>query len=113
MTDLDPAIWENETLGAAAQNENLERLTKQQLEDRSAKVEGRESREVVVENTYPGWTPDVNARTGTVPSNYQNVHFVDEQQNDIPVESGPVDETAGGIGESDSSRKVTPRSGRK
>ena len=97
MTDLDPAIWENETLGAAAQNENLERLTKQQLEDRSAKVEGREPREIVVENTYPGWSPDVNERTGTVSSNYQTVRFADENPNDIPVDSGRPDEDAGSI----------------
>jgi len=97
MTDLDPAIWDNPTLGAAAQNENLDRLTKQQIEDRSAKLEGRERREVVVDNTYPDWSPDVSERTGTVPSNYQTVHFADEQQNDIPTDSAPVDETASGL----------------
>ena len=102
MTDLNPEIWENPTLGAAAQNENLDRVTKQALEDRSAKVEGREAREVVIDNTYPGWAPEVSERTGTVPSNYQTVHFADEAQNDVPVDSGPVDETAGGIEEGDS-----------
>lgn len=85
MTDLDPAIWENKTLGAAAPNENLERLTKQQIEDRAAKFEGREPREIVVENTYPDWTPEVAERTGTVSSNYQNVHFADEQPHEIPA----------------------------
>lgn len=85
MTDLDPAIWENKTLGAAAPNENLERLTKQQIEDRAAKFEGREPREIVVENTYPDWTPEVAERTGTVSSNYQNVHFADEQPHEIPT----------------------------
>lgn len=97
MTDLNPEIWDNPTLGAAAPNENLDRLEKQQIEDRAAKFEDREPREVVVDNTYPGWTPEVSERTGTVPSNYQTVHFADEQQADIPVDSGPEDETAGGI----------------
>lgn len=97
MTDLDPGIWDNPTLGAAAQNENLDRLTKQEQEDRSAKIENREPRNVVVDNTYPGWKPEVSAKTDTVPSNYQTVHFEDEQQADIPVDSGPEDETASGI----------------
>lgn len=97
MTDLDPEIWNNPTLGAAAPNERLDRLEKQQIEDCAAKFEDREPRDVVVDNTYPDWTPDVSPRTGTVPSNYQTVHFADENQNDIPVDSGPVDETAAGI----------------
>lgn len=111
MTDLDPEIWENRTLGAAAQNENLTRLEKQQHEDRQARVEGREPREVVIDNTYPGWTPEVQERTGTVPSNYQSVHFADEQQNDIPVESGPENETAAGIAEEDSETESSEDAG--
>lgn len=99
MTDLDPAIWDNPTLGKAAYNERLDRLEKQAHEDRAAKIEGREPREVIVDQTYPGWTPETQPRTGTVPSNYQTVHFADEQQNDIPVDSGPTEETAGGVSE--------------
>lgn len=106
MTDLNPEIWDNETLGAAAQNENLERLTRQQLEDRAAKIEGRDPREIVVDNTHPGWTPKVQERTGTVPSNYQTVHFADEQQVDIPVDSGPVEKTAASV----TSKKPSARS---
>lgn len=94
MTELDPAIWENKTLGAAAPNENLDRLERQRIEDRAAKFEDREPREIVVDNTYPGWTPEVNERTGTVPSNYQTVHFADEKPNDIPVDSGRPEEDA-------------------
>lgn len=94
MTDLDPKIWENKTLGDAANNENLERLEKQQHEDRAARVEGREAREVIVERTYPDWSPEVQERTGTVPSNYQSVHFADENPNDIPVDSGKPDADA-------------------
>lgn len=94
MTDLDPAIWDNPTLGAAANNENLERLEKQQHEDRNARVEGREPRDVILDRTYPNWTPEVQERTGTVPSNYQAVHFADEAQNDVPTDSAPEGETA-------------------
>ncbi|MFG2268101.1 hypothetical protein [Streptomyces sp. NPDC048720] len=75
MTDLDPEIWNNPTLGRAANNENLDRLERQQIEDRSARLEDREPNVVVVENDYPGWRPDVMERTGTVPSNYMAVHF--------------------------------------
>lgn len=103
MTDLDPEIWNNKTLGAAANNERLDRIERQQLEDRSARLEDREPREIVVDNTYPDWTPEVNERTGTVSSNYQTVHFADENPNDIPVDSRPEDETAAGIQESDGS----------
>ena len=110
MTDLDPAIWDNPTLGAAANNERLDRLEKQQHEDRNAKLEGREPREVVVDNTYPGWTPEIQDRTGTVPSNYQTVHFANEQQNDIPVDSAPVDETAGSVVEEISESEEEPDS---
>jgi hypothetical protein len=99
MTDLDPEIWDNPTLGAAAPNENLDRLERQQIEDRAAKFEDREPREIVVENNYPGWTPEVNERTGTIPSNYQTVHFADENPNDIPVDSGRPDEDAGTVQE--------------
>lgn len=97
MTDLDPAIWDNPTLGDQAHNENLERLEKQRHEDRNARVEGREPRPVILDRTYPGWQPEVQEKTGTVPSNYQAVHFADEEQNDVPVDSGPEGETAGAL----------------
>lgn len=99
MTDLDPEIWENKTLGAAAPNENLDVVERQNIENRAAKFEDREPRVIVNDNTYPGWTPEVNERTGTVPSNYQTVHFADENPNDIPVDSGRPEEDAGSIEE--------------
>lgn len=83
MTDLNPEIWNNETLGAAANNERLDRLEKQQIEDRAARLEDREPREVVVDNDYPDWTQEVSKRTGTVPSNAVVVHFADENPNDV------------------------------
>lgn len=89
MTDLNPEIWNNDTLGAAANNERLDRLEKQNIEDRAARLEDREPREVVVENDYPGWTPAVSDRTGTVPSSVAVVHFADEDSNDV-VQTGPA-----------------------
>jgi hypothetical protein len=86
MTDLDPAIWDNKTLGSAVQNENLERLTRQQQEDHSAKVEKREPRVIVHENTYPDWTPPVSERTGTVASHYSPLRFEDETVAETVVE---------------------------
>jgi hypothetical protein len=88
MVDLNPEIWENETLGKAAHNERLDRLEKQQHENRAARLEDREPREVVVDNDYPDWTPEVQKRTGTVPSNAGVVHFADENPNDV-VQTGP------------------------
>lgn len=101
MTDLDPEIWNNPTLGAAAQNVRLDQLEKQQWEDRNAKIEGREPREIVVENNYPGWIAPTSERTGTVPSNYDPVHFADERQNDIPVDSAPFEDSAGSLPDED------------
>lgn len=83
MTDLDPAIWENPTLGKAANNERLDRLERQQLEDRSAKLEDRTPREIVVDNDYPDYIPETNPRTGTVSSIFNPVHFDGENPNDV------------------------------
>ena len=87
MTDLDPAIWDNPTLGAAANNKRLDVIERQELEDWSAKCENREPREIVAENTYPGWKPEVNPKTDTVASNFTPVRFVDEQPSDV-VQTG-------------------------
>lgn len=81
MPDLDPEIWNNKTLGAAANNDRLDVKEKQELENRNARLEGREPREVVVDNDYPGWAPNLNE---PVASNAAVVHFADEQENDIP-----------------------------
>jgi hypothetical protein len=87
MPDLDPEIWDNPTLGDAATNPRLDQIERQQIEDRAAKYEGREPREIVVENTYPGWQPDTHPRTGTVASNFTPVRFADERPNDV-VQTG-------------------------
>lgn len=57
MTDLNPEIWENETLGAATNGVFLDQLEKQQLENRSAAIEQRPARIVKRENRYPGFVP--------------------------------------------------------
>lgn len=68
MTDLNPAIWKNKTLGAAAPNVSLEELELQKTEDRNARYEGREPRIAVREVNYPVMTP-----SGSVPSSVSNV----------------------------------------
>lgn len=108
MTDLDPAIWENETLGKAANNERLDRIERQQLEDRSARLEGREPRQYVVENDYPDWTPETHPRTGTVSSAYQVVRFEDENPNDIPRTGNEVPDDFGDETRAEDDETETP-----
>lgn len=95
MTDLDPEIWNNPTLGAAAKNPRLDVIEAQEIEDRAAKIEGREPLEVVAENDYPGWTPPVDERTGTTPSNFNVLQYVEEpvgESVEEPVVSESVEE---------------------
>lgn len=99
MSDLDPAIWDNKTLGKAANNTRLDVIEKQDLEDRNAKIEGREPREVIVDNDFPGWQYDQNS---AVPSTAPVVHFADENPNDIPTTGVTEPE-----GESDTSEPET------
>lgn len=82
MTDLDPEIWNNPTLGKASNNTRLDVVEKQELENRNAKLEGRKPREVIVDNDYPGWDFD---RNSSIPSTAPVVHFADEQPNDVPT----------------------------
>lgn len=84
MSELNPEIWNNPTLGAAANNERLDRIEKQYLEDRNAKLEDREPREVKVDNDYPGWEPEKWNSHSTV------VHFSDEQGNDVEKPFDPT-----------------------
>lgn len=58
MTDLNPEIWENKTLGAAANGVFLDVLEKQQIENRAAVIEGRPARIAKRENRYPGYSPE-------------------------------------------------------
>ena len=54
MVDLDPEIWENKTLGEAANLDTLDVRTAQEVEDRAARIEGREPLRVVRIHNYPG-----------------------------------------------------------
>lgn len=56
--ELDPAIWDNPTLGAASHGVFLDQVEKQQLENRAALIEDRPARIVKRENRYPGYVPD-------------------------------------------------------
>lgn len=92
MSDLSPEIWDNKELGLAAQNRNLSVEEEQARENRSAELEGREPRTVVHEGGYPNWQ-----NYGEYRASYQKeVHFEDEQENDIPrgdlPEGEPVEE---------------------
>ncbi len=63
MTDLDPAIWENKTLGSASKLPFLDEIEAQELENRSAKAEGREPLVAIREDNYPAY-----AESGSIPS---------------------------------------------
>lgn len=78
MTDLDPEIWKNPTLGAAGSGPFLPEIEKQVAEDRNAKAEGREPVTVEYIHRYPTMPP-----SHTIPST------VDEF---VYHEPSPVDE---------------------
>jgi hypothetical protein len=53
MTDLDPEIWKNPTLGAVGAGPFLPELEAQAIEDRHARLEGRTADTVEYVNRYP------------------------------------------------------------
>lgn len=55
MTDLDPRIWDNPTLGAAANGVFLDVVEAQQIENRRAEIEGREPLIAIRDDRYPGF----------------------------------------------------------
>ena len=61
MVDLDPEIWNNKTLGAAANGVFLDVLEAQAAEDRAAKIEGRPAETAYRENRYPGFVDETNS----------------------------------------------------
>lgn len=63
MTDLDPEIWKNKTLGAEGSGPFLPEVEKQAAEDRNAKKEDREPVSIEYIHRYPTMPP-----SGTVPS---------------------------------------------
>lgn len=73
MTDLDPEIWKNKTLGAATNGVFLDVVEKQQAENRSAAIEGRPARIVKREDRYPGFVPEnPNDPSVTFGSSYED-----------------------------------------
>lgn len=86
MTDLNPEIWENKTLGRASKNQRLDVLEAQQIENRSAELEGRTPRKVVAENDHPA--ANAKALAKIKPSYASVLHFEDERDEDIPRPEG-------------------------
>ncbi len=71
MTDLDPKIWNNKTLGSASKLPFLDEIEAQAAENRAARAEGREPAVVVHKDNYPKLIP-----SETVPSGISDVKVV-------------------------------------
>jgi hypothetical protein len=66
LSETNPELFENKTLGAATTSPFLDQLEEQKKEDFNARLAGREPRTVVAEDRYPQFMP-----SGSVPSNIQ------------------------------------------
>lgn len=86
MSDLDPEIWKNPTLGEAAHLETLDVRTAQDAENRAAKLEGREPLEVRRIHNYPGAHNDVSI----VNSYDDGLRYYDADGNEMPTNWGQV-----------------------
>jgi hypothetical protein len=85
MTDVDPKIWENPTLGAAGAGPFLDEVDAQAREDYNARREGREPRVAYHVDRYPKY-PDLN-----VPSSVSTFEMLSPDE--VPVEESlPVEE---------------------
>lgn len=83
MVDVNPEIWDNETLGEAVDNQFLDEVEAQSKEDRAARREGRAPREVQREVRFPTMMP-----SGSVPSSVSDkLKFVDNSSEDSSVET--------------------------
>jgi hypothetical protein len=78
MTDLDPAIWQNKTLGEVGAGPFLDEVEAQAKEDHVARQEGREPRIAVHVQRYPQLPP-----SGSVESNIETLQW---QESEAPVE---------------------------
>lgn len=78
MTDLDPIIWQNKTLGSVGAGPFLDEVEAQTKEDLLARQEGREPRIAEHVNRYPQMPP-----SGSVPSLVEEVTWKDSEH---PVE---------------------------
>lgn len=72
MTDLNPEIWNNPTLGSVGAGPFLPEIELQQQEDRNARLEGREPKLVEYVHRYPKMM-----ESGSVPSIRNDVEFKD------------------------------------
>jgi hypothetical protein len=88
MTDLDPEIWNNPTLGAVGSGPFLPEIEKQAAEDRNAKREGREPMTVEYIHRYPTMPP-----SGSVPSVQEEFNYVSPDE----ISEPPVAEESNGL----------------
>lgn len=72
MVDVNPAIFDNPTLGQAANGVFLDVLTAQQDENRRAGIEGREPRILTRVNNHPNVPVDI-----CLPSMDNGIRFAD------------------------------------
>lgn len=87
MTDLDPKIWENPTLGAAGAGPFLPEVEAQLAENKNAREEGREPRTVEYVHRYPKYLP-----SGCVPSVQCDVLFKDDDTAPVTELPGPIEQ---------------------
>lgn len=86
MTDLDPEIWKNKTLGEAGSGPFLPEVERQAMEDRNAKVEGREPAVIEYVHRYPTMPP-----AHTIPSQVDEFRYtntnsgINEDMDKYPV----------------------------
>lgn len=87
LSQTNPELFDNETLGEATTTPFLDQVEAQKVEDFNARYEGREPRNVVAIGRIPGkFKP-----SGSVPSDYSDeIAFADEYE--TPVDETPVDE---------------------
>lgn len=86
MTDVDPKIWENHTLGAAGAGPFLDEVEAQAKEDLNARRDGREPRIAYHVDRYPKFM-DLN-----VPSNVTTLEML--EPGELPVDQIPVEESS-------------------
>lgn len=92
MTDVDPKIWENPTLGAVGAGPFLDEVEAQSKEDYNARREGREPRVAYHVDRYPKYA-ELNVPSGV--STYEMLEpgtSVDEVvvEDNLPVEEDSI-----------------------
>lgn len=85
MTDVDPKIWENPTLGAVGAGPFLDEVEAQAKEDYNARREGREPRIAYHPDRYPKY-PELNVSS--------TVSTLEMLPPGTPVDPLPVEESS-------------------